>query len=392
MKKLLLALVLIGFFGFEPLQQQLNNYLAANDNDSSQSSQQQQSAQKPAAPAPKVVAWLTLDDGGSGASRLLSGQVSPAEVTRLSFESSGKIESIDVKLGDHFRKGQRLATLDTTNYRLQLRQAKAAFGTAVANRDQARKEVQRFQRLVEANAASGIQLDGYRLQLKTAQEAINSAQAQIELAQKQLRDTVLIAPFNGVVTAQTGEVGQLASPSVPIFTVEADAHLEVSLGVPENLIPYVYSQQQVAVRISALPRLGHLIATVTEISSQASYGAFTVKLVLNNAPAVVKPGMTAEVQLLLPQLAGGFNIPPSALGAGKNNQHFVYRIVADTQAEKPVLKIERVKVQVESLAGNQLRIHGDLQRGDKLVRSGWSFLAPNQTVRLMDTGAQTVNP
>ncbi len=338
----------------------------------------------------KTVAWLTLDDGNYSEYRLLSGQVSPAEVTRLSFESSGKIKQINVKLGDHFKRGQRLALLDTTNYQLQLQQAKAAYATAVANRNQARKEVKRFQRLVRANAASGIQLDQYQLQYKTAQEAINSAQAQINLAKKQLVDTSLHAPFDGVVTAQLGEVGQLASPSVPIFTVEADALPEVSLSVPENLIANIHHNQQLMVRIPAQPQFGRLSALVTEISTQAMYGAFTVKMVLQQAPKGIRAGMTAEVQLPLPRTVGGFSIPPSALGAGENNQHFIYRIVKKPQTDS--YQLERLAVTVESLTDNRVVIRGDLHRGDTLVRAGWSFLTPKQSVALMGVGVQTVNP
>lgn len=343
-------------------------------------------------PEPKTVAWLVLTDASSkGETRLLSGQVSAAETTNLAFESSGKVQSVAVKLGEHFRQGSTLARLDKTNYQLQLRQAKAAYGTAVANRDQARKEVKRFERLVNAKAASAIQLDNYRLQYKTAQEAINNAQAQIELAEKQLKDTTLIAPFSGVVTAQLGEVGQLASPQVPILTVEADAETEVSLSVPENMIAQVKPQQTVMVNLPSQKNIGRIAATVSEIATQATYGAFPVKLILMDAPATVKPGMTAEVALPLPHTTSGFRIPPSALGAGKNNSHFVYRIISDV--DKPdALKLESVPVTVKTLSDNRISIHGQLHTGDKIVRSGWSFLTPEQSVSLMGEGAQTVNP
>ncbi len=313
------------------------------------------------------------------------------ELTRLAFESSGKIDRIDIGLGEAFSKGQPLAALDDTNYRLQLQQAKAAYATAVANRDRARKEVKRLKKLVAAKAVPEIQLDNFRLQLRTAQEAINNAQAQIALAEKQRKDTVLVAPFDGVINAQLGEVGQLAGPQVPVFVVEAQQTPEISLAVPENMIARIALQQPVTVRFSAQPQLAAITAQVAEIAPQAKFGAFLVKLHLPELPTAIKPGMTAEVLIAEPSPSGSFAIPPSALGADPDDKHFVYRIVDDSANSDQQL-LEKVFVSVETLSNNSMVIKGALSGDDLIVRSGWSFLRPEQRVSLMGEGDRIVNP
>ncbi|PIE45830.1 MAG: hypothetical protein CSA44_01495, partial [Gammaproteobacteria bacterium] len=114
-------------------------------------------------PPPKVVAWLTLSPKNTTNQRLLTGTVSAAERTQLSFQAQGQVQTINVKVGERFHRGQTLATLDTTNYRLQLQQAKAQLNTAIAQRNQARAEVRRREHLVKSNAVSKSQLEAFRL-------------------------------------------------------------------------------------------------------------------------------------------------------------------------------------------------------------------------------------
>lgn len=339
---------------------------------------------------PKVVAWVQLSAKDTSNQRLLTGTVSAAERTRLSFQAQGQVQKIHVKVGQRFQTGQALATLDTTNYRLQLQQAKAKLNTAIAQRNQARTEVKRREKLVKSKAVSKSQLDAFRLQLTSAQQSINAATAQVELAEKQFTDTTLVAPFDGTVTAQLAEVAQLVSPSVPIFSVEADQAPEVSFAIPENSRATMSVGQTVKVTFPALPN-ETLSGTISEISAQAQVGAFPATLTLTQPPATIQAGMTAEIHFTLANAATSaeeFAIPPSALGADENNRHFVYRIMGEGEP----LQLEKVPVTVKNLSGNEIIIQAPLTAEDKLVRSGMGFLHPDQAVTLMGEGAKRVNP
>ncbi len=340
---------------------------------------------------PKTVAWLTLAESNANNQRLLAGIISAAERTQLSFQSQGQVESIHVKVGELFQKGQVLAKLDKTNYRLQLQRAKAQLNTAIAQRNQAQTEVLRREHLVKSKAVSKSQLDAFRLQLTSAQQKINASEAQVELAQKQLKDTDLIAPFSGTVTAKLAEVAQLVSPKVPIFLAEAEQAPEVAFSIPENMSRQVALGQQVTVTLSALPEM-MLTGKVTEISSQAQLGAFPAKLTLTNPPKAIKAGMSAEIHFDFQKINGspnkGFHIPPSALGADENDQHYVYRIAQQSTQ----LLLQSIPVEVISLSGSDVLVKGDLSAKDKLVRSGLGFLHPKQSVTLMGEGERLVNP
>lgn len=383
------------------------------------------SSQTPAKPAthtqetnntpPKIVAWFVLGETAAetatkNGSRRLSGKVVAALTSQLSFQSSGQIQTMHKSAGQTFTKGEALATLDKTNYRLKLQQIQADYNKAVAARNQARTEVKRYERLVKAKAVSQNQLEQFRLQLKTQQENINTLNAQIQLAKKELADTQLIAPFAGTVVTKRAETGQLATPQIPVYDVQANQIPEVQLSVPENFIQSLSLGTTVSVDFPALATPITVSGRVSQVAVQAVQGAFPVKIQLINPPPQIQSGITAEIRLsdapnvgignvgidnvgikatenTQPHVQREFGIPPSALGVGAGENHFVYRI----GNQSPPL-LEKVSVHYLGLSGNHIQISGNLQRGDKLVRTGLNFLEPRQAVRLMNVGVRQVNP
>lgn len=419
----------------------------------------------------KVVNYLTLGAGSGvmqagmsqGASmasasipsltRNLSGTVVAAETTNLSFQSSGQITNMKVKVGDKIQRGQILAELDATNYILQINQATAKLNQAIQQRDKAKIDVTRREELISIGAVSGAELDSVRLALSSAEESVKVAEASAKLIKKQIIDSKLIAPFTGVVIAKLSEVGQLASPSAPVYQVATDYRQDVSLNVPENLLGAISRGQVVDVSFPALPGKPKLKGQVSEISTQAQAGAFPIKIQLQNSGGLIKAGMTAEVSLplALPQLgnpkanaqfaqqqanalptADGspntdidgtvqvtnpslqnsalqnaapvnvFAVPPSAVAAGDEQRHYVMRIVADgshlgsgngkKSSNGQNLVLEQVTVMLAELSGDKAIITGNLQAGDKIVRSGVALLNEGQQVELMGTGAKRINP
>lgn len=416
-------------------------------------------------PAPvKVVNYVTLgsgsgvlqagtSQGGSVAAipkltRQLSGTVVAAETTNLSFQSNGQITNMKVKVGDKIQRGQILAELDATNYILQINQATAKLNQAIQQRNKAKIDVTRREELISIGAVSGTELDSVRLALASAEESVKVAEASAKLIKKQIIDSKLVAPFTGVVIAKLSEVGQLASPSAPVYQVATDYRQDVSLSVPENLLGAISRGQVLDVSFPALTGKPTLKGQVSEISTQAQSGAFPIKIQLQNSGGLIKAGMTAEVSLplALPQLgnpkanaqfaqqpvnavptahgnsitgtadtdANGianatqvtnptlqptsvnvFAVPPSAVAAGDGQQHYVLRIITDgngSSKNKQKLILQQVKVKLVELSGDKAIVTGGLQAGNKVVRSGVSLLNEGQQVELMGTGAKRVNP
>lgn len=394
---------------------------------------------------PKVVSYLTLTAAGTATAnnqtqqdktakaaqqasatmqagtqtqpvRMLSGQVVAAESTNLSFQAEGQIKKIYAKLGDRVKKGQLLAELDTTSYELQLNQSQAQLVQATKERDKAKIDVDRRQNLVEMGAVSKAEVDSVVLAYNSAQESVKIAQNSVALSKKQFNDTKLVAPFTGVITQQLAEVGQVASASVPVFTLATDNSQEVHLTVPENLLSSIRLGQVLPVSFPAVANAQKRQGKVTEISSQASQGSFPVTLLLNGVSQQVRSGMTAEVALpvaLQPMakvatptkvdatdkavtVSGNtFAIPPSAVSASSNPEDaqggYVFRL-QQVQASDTTATLEKVEVVIAGMSGENLLVTGGLQAGDKIVRTGVSLLDDKQAVELMGTGTRRVNP
>lgn len=359
--------------------------------------------------------------------RKLSGQVVAAESTNLSFEASGKIKQLLVKTGDRVKKGQVLAVLDDTTYRLQQYQSEAQLKQALTQQKQAQANVKRREALVEMGAVSKAEIDAVNFDLQNANESLQVALAAVELSKKQSFDTKLRAPFNGSITQQMGEVGQMASPSIAVFSMASNTAPEVEFNVPESLLSSISVGKTLPVSFAALPKLKGIVGRITQVSTQGVSGTFPIRLRLQNATPQIQSGMTAEVSLpiTLPAFAKtnqtaitspdkqntssntstnvkGFAVPPSAVGAGNNPQNpqagFVYKIVTNSQSQKSTNNAkqlgttEKVNVTITGIANNTLYIHGNLNNGDILVRTGVSMLDDKQAVELMNTGARRINP
>ncbi|HYN38730.1 MAG TPA: efflux RND transporter periplasmic adaptor subunit, partial [Rhodospirillales bacterium] len=212
------------------------------------------------------------------------------------------------------------------------------------------------------------------------------AQARLDLARRDLRNATLAAPFGGSIAARMVDPFVQVQAGQELFRMDAAGGRQASIGVPETAIGQVVVGMPATV---ALPQLGEPVrARVSEIGSAASAGnAFPVKLALIDPPAAIRPGMTAEVTLLLSQDAAKANyfIPISAITAGvRANEGFVF--VYDPASST----VRRTLVQASgSLTSDRVAVTG-LAIGDIVATAGVNFLRDGQRVTLMAPPVQAV--
>ena len=161
--------------------------------------------------------------------------------------------------------------------------------------------------------------------------------------------------------------------------------------VPETLIGRIELGQRTGLNFPALAPADAIGAVVSEIGPRAGRAnAFPATLTLDRQHPDLRPGMTAEVVFRLappqPAKAVVFRIPVTAFHADGSQGHFVYKIDPES------LRLIRTPVTVKDLAGDQALIEGPLKEGDLLVKTGLSFLHPDQQVRLMGRGVRAFNP
>ncbi|WP_343564162.1 efflux RND transporter periplasmic adaptor subunit [Kiloniella sp. b19] len=340
---------------------------------------------------PRPIAWIEIAETEFEQLRRISGILVAAENADLSFQVAGKIESIDVNLGDTVTKGQVLAELDQSSYELSSRASEGQLQEARARLTEARNEYNRQQDLFSKGWVAKASLDNAQAALDTAQSSVDIAQAQLELSQKDLTDTALRAPYDGKISSRLAEPSQQITAGQTVLIIEGKEGLEVSATVPETLIGKLQQNQSYAVRFPALPGLA-LNGRITEIGTQATQAnAFPVTLLLADADDRLRAGMSAEIDFKFlgegrtGRSGKAFRVPPTALLAGEDGNAYVF--IYDAEAKT----VRRQAVQTENVLNNQVLVGKGLKEGDVIATAGVEYLHDGQKVTLLGVGPKVFN-
>jgi len=198
------------------------------------------------------------------------GTVHAAQTSDLASQMMGNIVEIRVHEGDRVQRGQVLATIDDSQPRAAVDRATAAElaaqqQLAAADSDLALAEstLKRYQNLYDRKSVSPQEFDEVKARQQAAlarRDMAKAGQAQAQAALSQARTSLdytrIRAPFDGVVTAKKADSGALASPGIPLLTVEDVRRYRLEAAVNESDLRYVRIGQQVPVAIDALDNAG----------------------------------------------------------------------------------------------------------------------------------------
>ena len=168
-----------------------------------------------------------------------TGMIRAREDAVLSAKATGQIKRIRVNVGDRVKAGAPLAEMDSTNARIQLENAQAMERLAAAHLAEAEREVGRAKALADGQSIAPSDFDKVQTGRDVAAAQLDQARAAVRAAQQAVDDTVIAAPFAGVVTAKYRNAGDTVTlmPVSPIVALTDVDHLEIKLTVPEALEP-----------------------------------------------------------------------------------------------------------------------------------------------------------
>jgi multidrug efflux system membrane fusion protein len=223
------------------------------------------------------------------------GTVRAAQTSEVASQMMGNIVEIRGHEGDHVQRGQVLAVIDDSQPRAAVDRWTAADLAAQqqlvgADSDLALAEstLKRYQTLYEKKSVSPQEFDEVKARQQAAlarRDMAKAGQAQAQAALRQARTSLdytrIRAPFDGVVTEKKADSGTLASPGMPIFTVEDVRRYRLEATVNENDLQYVRTGEQVSVVIDAFENLA-LKGKVVQIvpAADAASRTFLVKIEL----------------------------------------------------------------------------------------------------------------
>ena len=319
----------------------------------------------------------------SGQARQFSGLIEASDTSGLSFQVGGNVQDVRVNQGDQVTRGQVLAVLDQEPFELDVKAAEADLENAEAFVVQKRADYERHKYLVEQNAVARVSFEAAEREYRTALTRVSYTNARLDLARRDLRNTTLVAPFDGFISSRTIDPFVEVQAGQELFQIDAEGGFEAAFGVPETAIDRVVLGMPASV---TMPQIAEPIdAFVTEIgSAAAAANTFPVKAALLDPPASVRPGKTAQVRLELARdnAADAYWVPLSTIAPGDTpREGFVFVFDPETST------VRRTPVQsAQSVAGNVVAITG-VKAGDILASAGVNFLVDGQRVQRMEPAA-----
>ncbi len=303
-----------------------------------------------------------------------SGTALPRRESLLSASVPGRIDQIAVQRGDRVSAGQVLLRLDRSSFLLGVEQAEAALAAAQVALDSAAREKKRFDRLLANKAVPRASYDKVIAGYDGAAAQVRQAEVALKQARKALRDSVLRAPYDGVVTMVLKEVGEYA-PSMPptmLVKVVDTAALEVQTYLPEREAGAVGEGQSARVRIDSagVERQGEVIFASDRI--QPGTQTFEVRVRLDNADGAIKAGAFARVELTRSDSQEVLLVPLRAVRRDAGRP-FVF-VARDGRAE-------RVPVVLGETDGDRVVVREGLAAGQRLIVTAVTELTEGEAVR-----------
>lgn len=266
--------------------------------------------------------------------------------------TSGYVRAWQADIGDHVRAGQVLAVIDAPEVDQQLAQARADYQTALANQALARSTSTRWAALLARDAVSRQEADEKSGDLAAKTALANAARANVARLGALQGFTRVRAPFDGVVTSRSTQIGALIvagnAASIPLFTISDVRRMRVFVRVPQSASAGLAKGLHATLALPEYPaRAFDAVLARSAGAVDPQSGTVLVELDADNRDGALKPGAYAQVRFPLAS-TGALTIPSSALvanGAGTSvaivgaNGRVAFRPVTVTRDDGAAVEI-----------------------------------------------------
>ncbi|HXQ17526.1 MAG TPA: efflux RND transporter periplasmic adaptor subunit [Caulobacteraceae bacterium] len=327
-----------------------------------------------------TVSVIRPDAAGGDQTLVLPGQVQAFNDAPIHARVPGYLKAWFHDIGDKVRAGELLAVIDTPDLDQQLGQANADLATAVANFRLAQTTASRWNSLLAQDAVSRQEAEEKNGDLEAKTALVNAAKANLGRLAALESFKRIIAPFDGVVTARTTDIGDLiavGSPNDPgLFTV-ADVHrLRIYVSVPQAYAAQIHPGQIVSLQAPEYPNRtfqATLVSTSGAIGVQS--GALLAEAQIDNPDGALKPGDYVQATFALPAVSGMLRLPANALMFRQSGLAAAVVGPGGRVRLKPVTVARDLGTSVEIAAG--------VSPGDVVITNPPDSLADGETVRVV---------
>ena len=276
--------------------------------------------------------------------REFPGKLLPAQQSNLAFEIPGKINIVNVDIGDAVKKGQILAELDNREATAQLKQAKAKYDLAL-------QILNRYKDLRSEGHISIQDLDN-----ANSEELI--AKSQYEFYKVKLEQTKLRAPFDGYIQNRFLDTGSVINGGVPIIEILDSTIVKAHVSIPVSYSEKLEIGNEYLFTISNKQVKGYL-----ERLAPMTPGGSDNRLAIFNFNAFFDPGSIAKLKLNMTIDGEGVWVPIKSLSQSEQGIWAIYTINQDKI-------VVRDLVDIIYFEGEYAYVNGTLKNGDLVILGG----------------------
>ncbi len=320
----------------------------------------------------------------------LTGWIKANQIVNVASKVAGRVESlrvlsdgsdlVAVEEGVSVKKCQQLAIIDHDVYLAQVAAAKAGVRAKEIELTDAEREKKRVIALYEGGSATEQSKDKAMTAAELAAASLSLTKANLELAQINLRESMIVSPIDGIVTAKHIDEGNLIRSGDQIVTI-ADMRTvrvivaaaekygaQITVGMPANIKVDAFAEQTFDAGVHSIhPALDAQTHTIQ------------VEIRLDNEALLLKPGMFARVTLITKRKDNVVVIPRDVVLGGKIDKYYVY-VVEGASAGK-IARKHFVEIGIKQ--ADRYEITKGLKAGETLVVNGMNYLTDGMGVEVV---------
>jgi HlyD family secretion protein len=249
-----------------------------------------------------------------------TGQLNPVTNVQVGCQISGTIEQLFADFNSPVTNGQIVAQLDPRTYRANLLQAEGELASAEASLKLAQINAARARQLFEDKLIPQSDYDQAAATLQQAEALVKIRTATVENARVNLARCTIVSPVDGIVISRNVDVGQTVAASLnapTLFVIANDlTKMQINANVAEADIGGVVEGQAVEFTVDAFPNRkfhGEVVQVRNSPQTVQNVVTYDTVIAVNNRDLKLKPGMTANVSIIIAQRPDVLRIPNAAL-------------------------------------------------------------------------------
>ncbi len=325
-----------------------------------------------------VVAVALPDARGKTAIYSLPGRLEAYVQAQIYARVTGYVKEWKADIGTPVKAGELLAVIDAPDLDQQIMQAEANLASAKANSVLSDMTLTRGQSLIKTLAISQQDLDQRAADSSNKQGLVRAAQANLDRLRVLEQYKRLTAPFDGLITARTTDVGQLINAGgggPPMFVVSDISKLRVYVSVPQSYVPSIPVGTKAYIVVPEYP--GRHFPAVVDASAQSvdvASGTTRIQLVVDNSSKELMTGDFTNVTFDIQHPEIAINVPASALIFNQRG----LQVATVGANDRIVLK----QVTISRDLGNEVELGSGIAADDRVVANPPDGIATGDKVRI----------